>query len=228
VIISRHNFILFLLFGTRLIENSLSSAAKGSSTVTRSDIDKLLDTTQPETHCQMKHNHNDTSFDNWEGSLKWAAADCGHNEGAGAVIKLAVKNELSYPDLMCGCPESELLIPEVNEVLKNPDALDKYAGEASPSQIANLKDMLKRGVPPAEVLASAPDGAVGEAWRRKAMIRFASTLAKKGSPAPAAAIAVASQWHNCQEFKCLLRYTSEVADWLQSQKMQECALSKHS
>jgi hypothetical protein len=78
--------------------------------------------------------------------------------------------------------------------------------------------MLKRGVPPAEVLASAPDEAVGEAWRTKAMIRFASSLAKKDSLAPAAAIAIGSQWHNCQEFECLLRHPNEVALWLRNLK----------
>lgn len=228
MMINRHKFILSILLLGACFKTFLFSAVRRTSTVTRSDIDNLLDTTHPETHCQMHHDHNDTSFDKWEGSLNWAAADCGHNEGAGAAIKLAVKNGLSYPDLMCGCPESELLIPQVDEALKNPDALDKYAGWGSPSQIAQLKDMLKRRVPPAEVLASAPDGAVGEAWRRKAMIRFASVLAQKGSPAPAAAIAIASQWHNCVEFKCLLRHSSEVANWLQSQKTQECVLSKHS
>jgi hypothetical protein len=216
--INRHNFILSLLLLGACYKTSLLSAAQSASAVTRSDIDKLLDTTHPESHCKMDHDHSNTSCDSWEASLKWAAADCGHNEGAGAVIKLAVKYGLSYPDLMHGCPDSELLIPQVDEALKNPDTLDKYAGWGTPSEIASLKDMLKRGVPPAEVLASAPDGAVGEAWRRKAMIRFASSLAKKDSLAPAAAIAIASQWHNCQEFECLLRHPNEVALWLRNLK----------
>jgi hypothetical protein len=184
--------------------------------LTRSDIDQLLDTTRPETHCQLNHDHNDSSFDDWEGSLKWSASNCGHNEGAGAVIKLAVKYGLSYPELMRGCPESEALIPQVDEILKNPDALDRYAnyGWGSPSQIAQLKAMLKSGSSFTDVLTAAPDQAVGEVWRRKAMMRFASSLARKSSLAPATAIATASQWHNCQAFKSYLRHTSDVANWL--------------
>lgn len=194
--------------------------------VSGSDIDRLLDTIHPELHCRMNHDHNDASFDDWGGSLKWSADDCGHNEGAGAAIKLAVKNGLSYPELMCGCPDSESLIPKVDEALKDPDALDRYAGFGSPSQIAVLKQMLKNGSSFPEVLSSAPDEAVGEVWRRKAMIRFASTLAKKGSLAPATAIATASQWHNCQAFKCLLRHPSEVGRWLQEQRPEKCSQTR--
>jgi hypothetical protein len=216
-------FAIPLLVGV-CARRSFASIPTQAAPVTRSDLDKLLDTTHPELHCKMNHDHNDTTFDDWEGSLKWSATDCGYNEAAGAVIKLAVKSGLSYPELMCGCPDSERLIPQVNEVLRNPDALDQYAGVglASPSQIADLKNMVKRGVPPTEVLASAPEEAVDEVWRRKAMMRFASTLAKRGSLAPATAIATASQWHNCQAFKCLLRHPSEVAHWLQDQRTQEC------
>jgi hypothetical protein len=201
------------------VTKCFGSAPTGSAPLTRSDIDQLLDTAHPETHCQMNHDHNDSSFDDWEGSLRWSAADCGHNEGAGAAIKVAVKNGLSYPDLMRGCSQSEALIPQVNEILKNPDALDRYAnfGWGSPTQIAQLKSMLKRGSSFTDILTLAPSEAVGEVWRRKAMIRFASALAKGGSLAPATAIATASQWHNCYAFKSLLRHLADVANWLQKQ-----------
>lgn len=184
--------------------------------VRRTDIDRLLDTATPENHCQMQHNHGDNSFDDWEGSLKWSADDCGHNEGAGAVIKLAVRNGLSFPELMRGCPDSESYIPRAEEVMKNPDRLDEYSGLLSSSQLAALKKMLKEAKSAPEVLAEAPEAAAGEAWRRKAMMRFAGALAKKGNLAAATAIATASQWHNCQAFRCLLRHSSEVAEWLRS------------
>jgi hypothetical protein len=185
--------------------------------VTRAEVDHLLDTNHPENHCMMRHDHKDVSFDNWEGSLRWSASDCGHNEGAGAAIKLAVKNGLSYPEMMYGCAASESLLPEIDEAIKNPAALDRYLGMASSSQIAAVRDMLKQGKGFTEILASAPDEAVGEVWRRKPMLRFANSLAGKGVLAPAVAIATASQWHNCQEFKCLLRHPNEVARWLQMQ-----------
>jgi hypothetical protein len=221
---NRRSLILSIpLLTDACTRRSFASLVKRIVPVTQSEIDALLDTTHPERHCTANHDHNDTRFDDWEGSLKWAAANCGHNEGAGAVIKLAVKNGLKYPELMCGCLESENLIPRVNEVLKNPDVLDRYAAYASASQIATLKRMLRQGVSPAEVLASAPEQAVGEAWRRKAMMRFASTIAKKGSLAPATAIATASQWHNCQAFRSLLRHSSEVSDWLMRQETKDCS-----
>jgi hypothetical protein len=184
--------------------------------VSRTDIDRVLDTATPENHCQMQHNHGDNSFDDWEGSLKWSADDCGHNEGAGAVIKLAAGNGLSFPELMRGCPDSESYIPRAQEIIKNPDRLDEYSGLLSSSQLAALKKMLKEGKSAPEVLAEAPEAAAGEAWRRKAMMRFASALAKKGNLAAATAIATASQWHNCQAFRCLLRHPNEVGNWLRS------------
>jgi hypothetical protein len=64
----------------------------------------------------------------WAGSLRWSASDCGHNEGAGAAIKLAVKNGLSYPGMMYGCAASESLVPQIDEAIKNPAALDQYLG----------------------------------------------------------------------------------------------------
>jgi hypothetical protein len=185
--------------------------------VSRAQVDSLLDTSHPESHCAMNHDHNARGSDDWAGSLRWSASDCGHNEGAGAAIKLAVKNGLSYPGMMYGCSASESLIPQIDEAIKNPSALDQYLGMASPAQIATVTDMLKQGKSFPEILAVAPDGAVGEVWRRRPMLRFASSLARKGSLAPAVAIATASQWHNCQDFKCLLRHPSEVARWLLEQ-----------
>lgn len=185
--------------------------------VTRAELDRLLDTGRPESHCEMRHDHNARGSDDWAGSLRWSASDCGHNEGAGAAIKLAVTNGLSYPEMMHGCTASEALIPEIDEAMKNPASLDQYLSIASPSQIATIRDMVKRGKSFPEILAAAPDQAVGEVWRRRPMLRFASSLARKGTFAPAVAIATASQWHNCQEFKCLLRHPIEVAAWLQTQ-----------
>jgi hypothetical protein len=79
-----------------------------------------------------------------------------------------------------------------------------------------LKKMLKDGKSASEVLAEAPEGAAGEAWRRKAMMRFAASLAKSGNLAVAIAIATVSQWHNCQAFRCLFRHPAEVGDWLRN------------
>jgi hypothetical protein len=78
-------------------------------------------------------------------------------------------------------------------VIENPDELDQYAGLLSSSQLATLKKMLKEKKPAAEILAEAPEPAVGEAWRRKAMMRFARSLAKSENLAVAVAIATASQ-----------------------------------
>ena len=189
-------------------------ASPAQTKVSESDIDRLLDTTYPERHCQMEHDHSVSTFDDWEGSLKWSSEDCGHNEGSGPVIRLAVENGLSYPALMRGCPQSEEFIPEVEEARKNPDTLDRYSGWVSPSQLATLKQMFRDRRPIPEILAAAPEKAVGEAWRRRAMMRFAAELSKKDSLPPAAAIATASQWHNCHAFKCLLRHPNEICDWL--------------
>lgn len=215
--VNRRRFIgsISLLLGACAFH---SNAFVGDSPgVTRADIDRLLDTAHPETHCAMHHNHNDTSFDDWKGSLEWSASDCGHNEGAGPIIKLAARNGLAYPEMMYGCSASESLIPQIDEAMKDPDRLDSYIGMASPSQVAEVRKMLKQGKSFVEILTMAPDEAVGEVWRRRATLRFASTLAHRGSLAPAVAIATASQWHNCQAFKCLLRHPNEIAQWLQNQ-----------
>ncbi len=208
-------FTIPLLAGAH-IPRFLFCFEKLGQQVKRSEIGLLLDTTRPESHCQMQHDHKDNTFDDWEGSLNWSADDCGHNEGASAVIKLGVKNGLSFPELMRGCPDSERYIPQAEEVIENPDRLDQYAAFLGSSQLAALEKMLKDGKPAPEVLAEAPEGAAGEAWRRKAMMRFASALAKNGNLAVATAIATSSQWHNCQAFRCLLRHPNEVGNWLRS------------
>lgn len=208
-----------LLVATR-IRTQPTHLENQAASITRSDIDKLLNTTRPELHCMMNHDHTDASFNDWERSLTWSAGDCGHNEGAGPVIKLAVKNGLSYPELMYGCPDSEKFIPLAEEAMKDPDTLDRYGRFVPPAQLAALKKMLKDGRSFTEVLAEAPEESVGEVWRRKAMMRFASVLAKKESLRAAIAIATASQWHNCQEFKCLLRHPNEIAQWLKGQSMK--------
>jgi hypothetical protein len=180
------------------------------------DINSLLDIEHPELHCLEKHNHDDSTFDKWEDLLTWANRNCGYNEGAGWVIKLAVKEGLSYPELMQGCPDAERYIPLVEEAKRNPDSLDRFSSRISPGELAALKKMLREEKPFPEILAEAPREAVGVVWSRKAMMRFASTLAKRHSCAAAAAIAIASQWHNCHGFKCLLRHPDEICDWLRN------------
>jgi hypothetical protein len=104
--------------------------------------------------------------------------------------------------------------------MKDPSTLDQYLGLASASQIAALRTMLTQRKNFAEILASLSDDEadiVGEVWRRRAMLRFASVLVHAGSIAPAVAVATASQWHNCHAFECLLRHPNEVARWLQMQ-----------
>jgi hypothetical protein len=135
-------FAIPLLAGAR-IGKSIFFFEETSDQVKRSDLDLLLDTSSPEDHCQMHHDHKDDNFNDWERSLKWSADDCGHNEGVGPVIKLAVKNGLSFPELMRGCPDSERYIPPAEEVIENPDELDQYAGLLSSSQLATPKKMLK-------------------------------------------------------------------------------------
>ena len=203
-----------LLVGAHLVESKCVFAA--GNTVTRADIDKLLDTKDPENHCGEKHDHSDDSFDDWKGSLEWSAQDCGHNEGAGPIVRVAVANGLSYPELMLGCPDTESAIPIVEQAMKDPATLDNYLRLMPQDKAAALKQALKEGKSPTDILAMAPEDAVGEAWRRKAMMKFAKTLAAKGKVAPATAIATASQWHNCHAFKCLLRHPGEIASWLKA------------
>jgi hypothetical protein len=184
-------------------------------------VDALLNTKNPTAHCIAQHNHADDSFDDWRGSLVWAAADCGHNDGAFAVLKLAAANGLAYPELMKGCRETEAEISTVDQALKDPSKLDYALGVLPGEKINELKDAIKHGESFVGTLVKAvdvPGGdvAVGEVWRRKAMMTFASKLAVSGKSAPATAIAVASQWHNCQTFRCLLRHTAEISQWLQS------------
>jgi hypothetical protein len=100
---NRRSFIAafpFLVGAYSTDRNLLLGNAKEA--ITRSDVDRLLDTKDPERHCGESHNHSDHRFDDWLGSLLWSASDCGHNEGAGAVIKLAVSNGLRYPELVYG------------------------------------------------------------------------------------------------------------------------------
>jgi hypothetical protein len=60
------------------VGKSLFFFGKTSDQVKRSDIDLLLDTSSPENHCLMHHDHKDDRFNDWERSLKWSADDCGH------------------------------------------------------------------------------------------------------------------------------------------------------
>jgi hypothetical protein len=203
------------------VEGSAHLSLAQARTVTRADVDRLLNTKNPIAHCTQRHNHADDNFEDWRGSLAWSASDCGHNEGAAAVLKLAAGNGLSYPELMTGCRETEDEISIVDQAMKDPSKLD-YALRGLPGEKRNeLKDAIKHGNSFVEILVKAVDAqggevAVGEVWRRRAMMRFASKLAVNGKSVPATAIAVASQWHNCHAFRCLLRHTPEVALWLPS------------
>lgn len=190
--------------------------AKGDVVVTRADVDKLLNTVDPENHCGERHDHSDNSFDDWKGSLEWSARDCGHNEGAAPVIRLAVANGLSYPEFMRDCPDTENAIPIVEKAMNDPATLDDYLRLIPQDKAVALKQALKDGKSPAEILAMAPEDVVGEAWRRVAMMKFAKSLAVKEKSAQAVAIATASQWHNCHAFKCLLRHPREIACWLKA------------
>src|SRR5437868_5569569 len=104
MLLSRRSLIGLLPLLVEAFPRELFSQAR---TVTRADVDKLLDTSTPIAHCNQKHYHGDDSFDDWRGSLTWSASDCGHNEGAAAALKAAAQNGLSYPELMQGCSESE-------------------------------------------------------------------------------------------------------------------------
>ena len=188
------------------------SAASGS--VTQAEVAKFIDINTPEKHCVQRHDHTLNTFDDWRGSLTWASVDCGHNEGAAAVLKVAVSEGLSYPELMRGCAETESQIPHVDEIMRNPDALDRFAWRIPPEQAARIKDAIRAGKSFTDILVMAPDEAVGEVWRRNAMIRFARAVSVRGEAAVAVAIATASQWHNCQAFRSLLRHTNDVATWL--------------
>jgi hypothetical protein len=188
--------------------------AKGDAVVTRADVNKLLDTADPENHCGERHDHSDNSFDDWKGSLEWSARDCGHNEGAAPVIRLAVANGLSYPGFMRDCPDTENAIPIVEKAMKDPATLDDYLRLIPQDKAVALKQALKDGKSPAEILVLAPEDVIGEAWRRVAMMKFAKALSTQGKIAPAVAIATASQWHNCHAFKCLLRHPGEIVVWL--------------
>jgi hypothetical protein len=110
-------FTIPLLAGAR-IGRSLFCFERTDDQVKRSDIDLLVDTSSPENHCLMHHDHRDDSFNDWERSLKWSANDCGHNEGAGPVIKLAGKNGLSFPELMRAVPTLSAISPRQRKSLR--------------------------------------------------------------------------------------------------------------
>jgi|GEM_PF-6623872 hypothetical protein len=143
---------------------ALTSNHLQDTQVTREDVAGFLNIANPAAHCNQNHNHQDNSYDNWEESLIWSAGDTGHNEGAAAVISLA----LQYGLHISGLPAD-------------------LAGDA-----------------------------VGEIWKRRDMMAFAKDIAKGGFIIQATTIAVASQWHNCHAFRCLLRHTPETAEWLLS------------
>jgi hypothetical protein len=201
--------ISFLVVACR--SGQFAFAAAPRVPVTSTVVARYVDIANPEKHCTQNHDHSDNSFDDWQAALQWASTNCGHNEGAAAVIKVAVNNGLSYPELMRGCQETEGEISQVDEIMKNPDSLDRLAWKLTPEQVAAIKQAIRSGKSFTEILVMAPDDAVGEVWRRKAMIRFAKSIATKGKPAPAAAIAIASQWHNCHAFRCLLRHADDVS-----------------
>jgi hypothetical protein len=153
-------------FGLELpVTKSPSSAVMvNQNQVTAADVSQFLDTNNPASHCNQSHYHPDDSYDNWREALEWSAQDIGHNEGAAAIVNLALQYGLQLPPL--------------------------------PSQIIG-------------------DG-VGEIWKRREMMAFAKGIARTGHIVQAASIAIASQWHNCHAFRCLLRHTNDVVGWLLS------------
>ena len=58
---------------------------------------------------------------------------------------------------------------------------------------------------------------LGNVWDRCNMMHFAVDVAKSGNVEPATAIAVLSQWHNCQALRCLAFHAGEIGDWLAQQ-----------
>jgi hypothetical protein len=72
----------------------------------------------------------------WRGSLAWASGDCGHNETAAAVLEVAVAKGLSYPELLHGCTQTESEIPQVDRIMRDPDAIDQFAWRIFPQQAA--------------------------------------------------------------------------------------------
>jgi hypothetical protein len=221
-IVSRRDLIAVTPVLAGLVLLKARPRLSATNTVTRADIDQILETKNPQNHCGENHDHSDESFDDWKGSLVWSTQDCGHNEGAGPVVKLAVNNGLSYPALMRGCHDSEQAIPVVDEIMKDPSQFDALLKEVPPDksptmeQVTAVRQALKEGKSFTEILVMAPPDAVGEVWRRVAMMQFAKKLAREDKLAPAVAIATASQWHNCQAFRALLRHPAEIAQWLRA------------
>ena len=139
------------------------------------------------------------------------------------MFSLAVRHKLSYPDLMLGCPQTEQIVPRIDELMKDPGFVDRLlelipkdkAALIAPDQITALRSAIKEGKSFIEILKMVPNEVLGEVWRRNSMMRFAQTLARSGNIIPATAIATASQWHNCHGFRCLLRHPNDVGLWLQ-------------
>lgn len=217
---SRRMILKYLPFaGSYVCRFGLPIRALTSTSVRIDDLKCYLDTAAPEKHCTEKHDHTDNTFDDWRGVLAWSDANCGYNEGAAAVVAVAVEYGLSYPDLMLGCIETENLIPRVDRALKDPAYLKSELSRVpprylSPEDASKIEQAVSDGKSFTEILLMAPPPAAGHVWRRKAMLRFARTLVRKGKVVQATAIASSSQWHNCVAFRCLLRHSDDVVVWL--------------
>lgn len=81
--------------------------------------------------------------------------------------------------------------------------------------------LIKSGLPVPDILAKAlqagGEQVLGNLWPRRDMMQFAKSLYQiPGGLGEKAAIAivVASQWHNCHAFRCLVAHTDEIGDWL--------------
>jgi hypothetical protein len=70
-----------------------------TTSITTEDIGTLLVIENPESHCKEGHVHQDSSFDDWQGSLVWSSNDTGYNEGAAVVFRLALQYGLNIPAL---------------------------------------------------------------------------------------------------------------------------------
>lgn len=66
-------------------------------------------------------------------------------------------------------------------------------------------------------IASLGGDLLANAWPRRDMMRFAIDIAKAGFLPQGTSIAIASQWHNCHAFKCLVFHAPEVGAWLLQQ-----------
>ena len=107
-----------LLAGACLLSTRTPLLAMCQSDVSAGDVAGFLNIANPASHCNQGHNHNDNSYDNWRESLEWSSQDTGHNEGAAAVIQLALKYGLNIDGL-----PADLAGDVVGEIWKRRDMM---------------------------------------------------------------------------------------------------------